>query len=327
MKAAYYETQGPARDVLTVGELDTPKAGVGEVLVRLQTSGINPSDVKARSGARPGGMPFPCIIPHSDGAGVIEAVGEGVDAARIDEKVWIWNGQWQRAFGTAAEFIALPADHAVPLPDNTSFEQGACLGIPALTAAHVVHVGGGRDASILINGANGTVGRLAVQFAAKTGARVIATTSDLTTTDRLKAWGAESVINYRDPDAAAQIVAANDGQGIDRIVEVELGANINMDAEVIAPLGRIVAFGSQLDMTPKIPFGALMFKNTTLTAAIVYLLSPEDRAAAVKRVTEALSEKWLDLPIDRVLPLADCALAHEIVESGARDGAVLLSMS
>jgi len=287
-------------------------------------SGVNPSDVKLRAGARPGGMPFARITPHSDGAGVIEAVGEGVTRRRMNERVWLWNAQWQRPFGTAAEYVALPADQAVALPDEVSFDQGACLGIPAVTAAHVVHQGGPVGNSVLVNGAGGTVGRLAVQFAARTGARVIATTGDLAMADGLRELGASHVLCYKDPEVASQIIAANGGQPIDRITEVELGANIAIDAEVIAPGGRIVAFGSQLDMNPQIPFGALMFKNVTLVAAIVYLLDPDDRARAVRAVNGAVEKGWLALGIDRVLPLAECALAHDLVARNVRSGAVLL---
>ncbi len=324
MKAVYYSEQGKASDVLSFGELETPVAKASEVLVRLETSAVNPSDVKARSGARPGGMPFPRIIPHSDGAGIIEAVGEGVDQSRVGERVWIWNGQWQRAFGTAAEKIGLPSAQAVELPENASFNQGACLGIPALTAAHAVHQGGEIGRSVLVNGANGTVGRLAVQFAARTGARVIATTESPGYADRLQEYGAKTVLSYKDPDVAAQILSANDGQMVDRITEVELCANIGFDAEVIAPQGRIVAFGSQLDMNPRIPFGQLMFKNVTLVAAIVYLLSQHDRAIAITNVNAAISEGWLDLPVDQVLSLSECVKAHDMVEAGQRDGAVIL---
>lgn len=326
MKAVWYKVQGKAADVLHFGEVETPTPGAGEVLVRVHASGVNPSDVKLRSGARPGGMPFPRIIPHSDGAGEIVAVGTGVDPARIGARVWLWNASWQRSDGTAAEFVALPSAQAVDLPDAASFAVGANLGIPATTAAHVVFQGGGNDRAILVNGANGTVGRLAVQFAARSGARVIATTSDLSAKDRLLGYGAAAVLDYSDPEIAAQVLSANNGAQVDRITEVELGANIALDAEVIAPGGRIVAFGSQLNMNPHIPFGQLMFKNVTLVAAIVYLLSPEDRAATNKRVNAGLSEGWLDVPIGVELPLADCAQAHDLVASGERDGGVILTI-
>lgn len=327
MKAAFYDVQGPADEVLQIGELETPTPGEGEVLVRLKTSGVNPSDVKMRAGLRPGGMPFPRIIPHSDGAGTVEAVGNGVDPAREGERVWIWNGQWQRPFGTATQFMAISADQAAPLPVGASFEIGAGLGIPAMTAAHVVHQGETNDRSILVNGANGTVGRLAVQFAAKTGAKVFATTGDLAAKDFLKSLGADHVFSYKDPEVGAQVLAVNSGEGIDRIAEVELCTNVGFDADVIAPHGRIVAYGSQLNMSPEIPFGALMFKNVTLVAALVYLLNPRDRAAAVNRVNNALSEGWLDVPIGNIFPLDDCAKAHDLVLSGARDGAVVLDCS
>lgn len=326
MKAIYYKEQGRADEVLVLGEVATPDPGPGEVLVRVHASGVNPSDVKLRSGARPGGMPFPLIIPHSDGAGEVVAVGGGVDATRIGQRVWLWNASWQRAEGTAAEFVALPEAQAVLLPETASFAVGANLGIPAMTAAHVVFQGGGQDSAILVNGANGTVGRLAVQFAAQSGARVIATTSDLKATERLKDYGAAAVLDYRDPDIAAQVLSANGGAPVSRITEVELGANIALDAEVIAPGGRIVAFGSQLDMTPEIPFGQLMFKNVTLVAAIVYLLSDADRKAAIGRITDALENGALDVPIGAELPLQDCAKAHDLVETGARDGGVVLTL-
>lgn len=327
MKAVYYTEMGPAKQVLTLDEVETPVAADGEVLVRLATSGVNPSDAKLCAGMRPGGMPFSRIIPHSDGAGSIEAVGAGVDPARVGEPVWIWNGQWQRANGTAAEYISLPSQQAVSLPSRVDMAVGASLGIPAVTAAHVVHQGEGTPNSILVNGANGTVGRLAVQFAAKTGANVIATTGDLSDADRLKDLGAQHVVSYRDPEVAKQIIAANDGAFVDHIAEVEFGANIGFDAEVIAPHGRIVAYGSQLNMSPIMPFGALMFKNVTLVAALVYLLNDADRQAATQRVNAALAEGWLNVPVDRVYDFADCAAAHEAVLSGARDGSVVISCS
>ena len=178
MRAITYTRFGPASEVLTLQDLPTPSPNAGEVLVRLAVSGVNPSDVKARAGGRPGVTepPFPTIVPHSDGAGVIEAVGEGVDSSRVGERVWIWNGQWQRAFGTAAEYIALPSGQAVTLPEKTSFHEGAVLGIPGLTATHAV-LGGGSVAgqTVLISGGAGTVGRLAVQVAKASGAHVLAT--------------------------------------------------------------------------------------------------------------------------------------------------------
>ena len=280
MRAITYTEFGPASDVLTLENLPTPAPAAGEVLVRLATSGVNPSDVKARAGGRPGVTkpPFPKIIPHSDGAGHIEAVGEGVDASRVGQRVWIWNGQWKRAFGTAADYITLPAEQAVPLPEQTSFEQGAVLGIPGLTATHAV-LGGGPVAGqkLLISGGAGTVGHLAIQVAKASGAEVIATARGTDGVKAAQAAGADHVFDYSDADLADQILAATAGQLIDRIVEVEFGKNSDTNAAVIAENGTIAAFGSALDMAPVMPFYPLMFKAVTLDLVLVYLLTKSQR--------------------------------------------------
>src|SRR5262245_8357606 len=191
MRAAYYEKNGPARDVLSLGEVDTPKPGPGEVRVRLRTSGVNPSDVKSREG-RTRKIAFPRVIPHSDGAGDIDMVGEGVPASRVGERVWVWNGQWKRPFGTCAEYIVLPAAFAVKLPAHIGYEAGACLGIPAMTAYHAVAVAGANAAStILVTGGAGGVGHYAIQFAKARGAVVIATISSDEKAKLARAAGAD----------------------------------------------------------------------------------------------------------------------------------------
>ncbi|MGJ8622077.1 MAG: NADPH:quinone reductase [Yoonia sp.] len=329
MRAITYSAFGPAAEVLSLTDLPTPDPAAGEVLVRLETSGVNPSDIRARAGGRPGVTepPFPVIIPHSDGAGVIVAVGDGVDDARIGERVWIWNGQWQRAFGTAAEYIALPAAQAVRLPDNTSFAQGAVLGIPALTAVHTV-LGAGPVAGkrVLVSGGGGTVGYLAVQVAAAFGAHVIATCGNDADMAAAKAAGAQAVLNYRSDTLAQDILDATGGALIDHAVEVEFGQNIPMLTEVIAAGGRIVAYGSAKEMTPTLPFYPLMFKAVSLDLALVYLLNDAQRATAIGHLTTLLESDRLDLRIAQTLPLQDCAKAHDIVASGDRNGAIILTM-
>lgn len=328
MRAITYDRFGPAAEVLTLGELPTPDPAPGEVLVRLHCSGVNPSDVKARAGGRPGvtAPPFPTIIPHSDGAGVIEAVGDGVDAGRVGQRVWVWNGQWQRAFGTAAEYIALPAVQAVPLAEAVSFAQGATLGIPGLTAAHVV-LGGGPVAgkTLLISGGAGTVGHLAVQIAAHAGARVIATARGAGL-EAARAAGAEVALDYTAPDLAEQVLAANNGAPVDQIIEVEFGANLAVDTAVIAENGRIVAYGSAREMTPALPFYPLMFKAVTLEMALVYLLPEVQRAQAIAHLDAALAAGALVSRVAQVLPLEACAAAHEAVAEGNRAGAILLEI-
>ncbi|MEP1964313.1 NADPH:quinone reductase [Tateyamaria sp.] len=329
MQVISYSTFGPAADVLHLKEMPTPTPEAGEVVVRLAFSGVNPSDVKARAGARPGVTKpaFDTIIPHSDGAGVIEAVGAGISPDRIGTRVWVWNGQWQRAFGTAATHICLPAEQAVPLPGAVSLETGAILGIPGLTACHAVFGGGDiAGKTVLVQGGAGTVGLLAVQLAKWGGARVIATARGDGINAEQKA-GADAVLDYTQADLGAAILAANGDTPVDRIIEVEFGINAAVDAEVIAANGTIAAYGSAKDMTPVMPFGPMLFKAVTIDVILIYLLPAAQRAQAVTRLHDALQAGALTCPVDRVFALEDCAAAHVAVEAGTRAGAVLVDVS
>lgn len=324
MKAVTWRGFGPAREVLQIEDLAVPIPTPGEVLVRVAFSGVNPSDCKARGGARPGVTkpPFEVIVPHSDGAGVIEAVGEGVDAARVGERVWLWNGQWQRPFGTCAEYIAVPAAQAIALPDGVPLEDGAVIGIPGLTAAQTVFGGGDvTGQTVLVSGGGGSVGFLAVQLAAWGGATVIATcgTRDM---DRVKAAGAAHVFDYASPTLAADILAVCDG--LDRAVEVELGPNLLLLAEVMKPLGTIAAYGSAKDMAPEMPFGPMLFKALKLDISLIYILPLAERAAAIARLHGAFADGALKLDAPNVFALEEAAAAHEMVEDGGRTGAVLV---
>lgn len=329
MQAITYATFGPARDVLQLAKMDSAEPQAGEVRVRMAFSGVNPSDVKARAGSRPGVTkpPFPTIIPHSDGSGVIEAVGAGVDEARVGQNVWLWNGQWQRPSGTAATHITLPAHQAVPLPDGVSLETGAILGIPGLTACHAVFGAGAvAGETVLVQGGAGTVGLLAVQLAKWGGARVIATCS-ARDHDRVVRAGADVVLAYGADDLPGAVLAANDGKPVEHIVEVEFGHNIAMDAEIIAPNGRIAAYGSAKDMAPVLPFGPLLFKAVNIDILLIYLLENGPRDMAITRLHDALSEGALHCPVQQVFPLAETAAAHEAVEAGGRTGAILIDCS
>jgi NADPH2:quinone reductase len=325
MRAITYSNLGEAKDVLNLQNLNDIAPQAGEVRVALTFSGVNPSDVKSRRG-RPGleRPAFETVIPHSDGAGVIEAVGDGVDKARIGQRVWIWNGQWQRAHGTAASHITLPADMAVPLPDAVSFETGAILGIPGLTAAQAVFGGGDiAGQTVLIQGGAGTVGLLAVQLAKWGGAKVISTCSPRDM-DRVKAAGAESVLDYSADDLAAQIIAANDGEFIPTIVEVEFGINVDLDTQVIAPNGRLAAYGAAKNFEPNLPFIPLLFKAVTIDIILVYLLPKPERDAMIAKLHSALDAGALSCPVERIYPLEECIAAHEAVEAGGRVGAILV---
>ena len=316
MRAVSYTRFGAPGDVLELSDVDTPAPSAGEVLVRLHVSGVNPSDAKARAGNRPGVTKpaYPRIIPHSDGAGVIAAVGAGVNPGRIGQRVWVWNGQWQRSHGTAAEFIALPAEQAVPLPEGVSFDVGATLGIPGLTAAQTVF--GGGDVA---------VGQNAVQLAHAAGAEVIATCS-APAMERVRAAGARHVFDYADPDLAAQIMAATAGRGVARAIEVEFGQNAALLAEVMAPNGTIAAYGSGKDMAPTLPFGPYLFKALKIDITLIYILPWPAREAAIARLHAALEAGTLRPEIAMRLPLADCASAHEAVMTPGRAGAVLLEI-
>lgn len=329
MRIISYESFGKASDVLRLSEQDLPVPQPGEVCVELVYSGVNPSDVKARAGSRPGitKPPFPRIVPHSDGAGVITAVGPGVETARIGERVWIWNGQWQRAFGTAASHIILPDEQTVALPDKVSLETGAILGIPGLTAAHTVFGGGDIDGqTIVIHGGAGTVGYLAIQLAKWGGAKVIATARGASMA-RCTSAGADVVIDYKTDDLADKILAANAGHLVPRIVEVEFGQNIETDTTIIAPNGTIAVYGSALKMTPTLPFYPLLFKAVTIDIVLIYLLRKAERMHAIDKLHGALADGALDCPVEGIFCLKDAALAHEAVEAGGRAGAVLIDVT
>lgn len=330
MRAITYDRFGPASDVLSLSDLPTPSPARGEVLVRLAFSGVNPSDVKARAGSRPGVTKpaFPQIIPHSDGSGVIDAVGDGVDSARIGERVWLWNAQWQRPFGSAATHIALPAEQAAPLPEGIDLEAGATLGIPGLTAAQTVFGGGDiKGKTLLISGGGGSVGHLAIQLAVWGGANVIATASPGQSTKDSRAAGASTVLDYRSPSLAADILAANNGAFIDRAIECELGPNLNLLSEVMAPLSTIAAYGSAANMAPEIPFGPMLFKALKIDITLIYILPLEERRQRIAQLHSALTQGALTSRIHATYSLSDCAQAHLAVEAAGRHGAILLDCS
>ena len=328
MKAVGYSVFGTAADVLTSVDLPTPSPESGQVLVRVMRSGVNPSDVKARAGTRPGVTrpAFETVIPHSDGSGIIEAVGDGVDPRRIGERVWIWNGQWQRAYGTAADYIALDATQAVQMPAEMSFDTGATLGIPGLTAAHCVFGGGDiAGQTLLISGAAGAVAHNAVQLAKWGGAKVVATASP-DGFERVRAAGADVVFDYRSPDLALQINEYMQGTGVDRAVEVEFGRNADLLGQVVKTNGSIAAYGSALDMSPSFSFGAYLFRAITLDIVLIYCLPWEQRKIAIEQLHTAFAAGSLRPDIHAHYGLSDCHAAHAAVEAGKRSGAVLLQI-
>src|SRR5215510_7449761 len=326
MRAAYYETNGAARDVLRVDEVETPRPGRGEVRVRLAVSGVNPSDVKSRAGVTRK-IAFPRVIPHSDGAGEIEAVGEGVPASRVGERVWIWNGQWRRPFGTAAQSITLPAEQAVPLPKNITVEAGACLGIPAYTAYQaVVLTGIGDGATVLIAAGAGAVGHYAIQFAKKQKATVITTVSSPEKAALAKQAGADHTIDYKREDVGERVMALTGKRGADAVIEMDLGANAKLLPGVLKPEGVVAIYGSG---TPEVtvPFQFLLQNSIDLKFFLVYLMPAELRARATADITRMLERGELIHNVAQTFALGDIAAAHEAVESGKILGNVVVKTS
>lgn len=326
MRAAWYERTGPAAEVLELGALPIPEPGPGEVRVRIHASGVNPSDTKRRAGWIGLEMRHRRVVPHSDGAGVIEAVGKGVGTERIGERVWVWNAQGgERAFGTAAERVTIPAGQAVALPEGVPFETGAGLGVPGCTAHYAV-LGDGPvgDRTVLVHGGAGAVGHLAVQLAALGGARVIATTSSEAKAAVARGGGAGTVIDYRREDVVARVLALTGAAGVDRIIEVDLAANLQTDLAILREGGTIASYSSTSDPTPELPYYSLAFRDARIHFVQGFLLPPAARRAAARDLTMWLAAGQLEVRIDGSFPLERIAAAHERLESGATVGKVVV---
>lgn len=329
MQAAWYEQNGPAIDVLKVGEWPTPTPGPGEVLVRVHSSGVNPSDVKSRAGRPP---IAPKIIPHSDGAGVIEAIGPGVQAARIGQRVWLWNGQWQRALGTCATHIALPSNQAVVLPDNMTFDQGACLGIPALTAYEAIRwaqqLGGDLSGqTLLVIGAANNVGAYVVQMAKQVGAQVIGTVGSTAKAELAMTLGVDHVIDYKQVDVAQAVRDLTNNRGVDVIIDMDLSG---MDALVcggaLAAHGTVVCYGSNAMNEVTLTFKTWLYLSVTLKLFLVYDLTAQQRDAAIAGLNLQLQQdQWTHVVGER-FGLSQVALAHETVEKGLSLGNVVVTL-
>lgn len=327
MKTIWFESFGPAVDVLKIGDQPKPEPGEGEVLVKLKTSGPNPSDVKKRNASFPNLLDGGHIIPHSDGAGIIEAVGAGVPASRIGERVWIYQAQYGRRFGTAAEYVAIASERAPTLPDEASFEVGACLGIPVMTAHRCVFSGGDvTGQTLLVTGGAGRVGYYAIQWASMAGATVIATASNEKDKAACLEAGAHHVVNHREESWPQDVLAYTKGEKVDRVVEVEFATNIENVLEVIRIGGTVATYSSGSNLNPVIPFYRMMFMDLTVYMAIVYAMPEEAKEHAIKDINAALKAGTLKHRIADVLPMDECAKAHELVEGGSIRGCVVVAI-
>jgi NADPH:quinone reductase len=324
MRAAWYEKQGPPRDVLMVGEMPTPEPGPGELRIRIAASGVNPGDVKKRQDTFGIGMAYPRVIPHNDGAGHVDKLGAGVSPEWLGRRVWCFGAQSYRPFGTAAEFTVVPVEKTAPLPDSVSMEQGACLGIPGITAHRSVHVAGPvKGRTVLIQGAAGSVGICAVQLAHFAGATVIGTVRSSGDEAAAKAAGADHVF-AADKDLATRVRSVSP-DGVDHIVEVAFGANIETDTDLLKPDGSIAAYATNNPAAP-IPFWQLVFKNSRIFFLGSDDFPPEAKSAGARDINAALEAGWSGFEIAEKVPLAEIARAHELVEHPTKRARIVVTI-
>ncbi|KGJ71744.1 NADPH:quinone reductase [Cryobacterium roopkundense] len=327
----YTRTGGPS--VLHVVERPIPTPGAGEVRVSVRVSGVNPTDWKSRQGAAPGlPLAFPEIVPNQDGAGIIDAIGSGVEGLAVGQRVWIWEAAWQRANGTAQQFVVLPASHTVPLPDEASFDLGASLGIPALTAHRCLTIsalGSNRLApgalggvTVLVAGGAGAVGHAAIQLARWAGATVITTVSSAAKEALVRAAGAHHVVHYRTQDAAASVRALAPN-GVDIVVEVAAAENSEWTANVMAPNGVVAIYSDNGGSQVTLPIRAHMVTNTRIQFVLVYTVDPVSKARAVADVSAAVTDGALSVGESGGLPLHRFALDRTDAAHAAVQAAVI----
>jgi NADPH:quinone reductase len=325
VRAVWYESTGPAAEVLTFGEMATPVAGPGEVRVRLEASGVNPADVGRRGGSYRA-MEFSRVIPNSDGAGIIDQLGEGVTRLKLGQRVWLFNGQRNgRAFGTAAEYIALAGHLVTPLPDNLPFAAGATLGIPAMTAWSCLFCDGPIvGQTVLVTGGAGAVGHYAVQLAKWGGARVIATVSSAVKGEQARLAGADLVVNYKTDDVVAQAMAFTDKRGVDRVVDVDFGGNVATTLKLMAMNSTIAVYATNGNRNPVVPMRELMEKCISLRTLVLFALPPPLLAAAQADITKWLAAGTRIHNIAGQFALSDTAQAHLAVEKGDKIGTMIV---
>lgn len=326
MFAGWYEHTGPAHEVLKTGETATPEPGAGEVLVRLHASGINPSDYKKRGNTK---IPaeFPRVIPHSDGAGIVTEVGPDVTGLSRGQRVWVFNAQWKRPFGTAAEYVALPATQVRPLDTQTSFAEGACLGIPAMTGCRAIFMDGPvRNKIVYVPAATGRVGAYALQFAKWGGARTIASVSSAEKAQIARQLGADVVINRSEQDIVEAILAETDGYGVDRVAEVEFGGNMDINAQILAQDGVIASYASANVPKASITVSPRRARNMSIHFVFVYMLNRQAIEDTCAHIAAAESDRALQHRIAATFPLPQIADAHEAAANQSGTGHVVLTI-
>ncbi|BAZ17794.1 oxidoreductase, zinc-binding dehydrogenase family protein [Calothrix sp. NIES-4071] len=329
MQAAWYEELGSAQDVIRYGQIEIPTVGANEVLVRVHASGVNPSDTKRRGGWGGGKMEYSRVIPHNDGAGIIEQVGEGVSPNRIGERVWIYEAQQGRPYGTAAEYVVVPSNQAILLPANTSFAEGACLGVPAMTAHRTVFADGDVEGQIiLVTGGAGAVGNYAVQWAKWGGATVITTISRPEQAEIAKKAGADYIINYKTEDVVQRIQEiTGQERGINRIVDVSFNTNVDLADAVVCNNGAIAFYAGNASDRASIPLISFMLRNITIHAILVYTMPEVAKQTAARDINTALSGGALKHNIAKTFTLSQVAEAHEAQDSGKMIGKAIIEIN
>ena len=325
MKAVWYTRQGVPSEVMQFGEQPTPHAGAGEVRVQLRASGVNPADSN-RCVGRTYAMEGPLVIPNSDGSGVVDEVGAGVDATWLGRRVWLYNGQRAgRLLGTAAEYIALDVDLVSELPDNTSFIEGACLGIPCMTAHRCVTLGGDlAGKNVLVTGGAGAVGHYAIQWAKRFGARVIATVSSPEKATHAATAGADLTVDYRRDDVVAQVREFTAGAGVHHVVDVDFGGNLTVTLQLILPNGSIAYYATRGNVSPILPAPEVMRRNVTIYGVLLNGAPHAARRRAQSDIVQWLREGGMIHTVSAVYPLARTADAHTAVEYAPKHGTIVV---
>ncbi|MEM9667345.1 MAG: NADPH:quinone reductase [Pseudomonadota bacterium] len=327
MKAAIYRKIGPAADVLEIVDWDMPKPAPGQVLVKLYASGVNPTDTKTRAGIFPIQGAWSHVLPHHDGAGIIEAVGTGVSEDRVGQRVWLHSVQWDEGEGTAAEYAVCPDEKAIPLSEEISFEAGATFGVPLLTAYHAVTMDGPVPGkTLLVQGGAGAVGNYAIQIAKRKGATVIATVSSSAKAKAALNAGADHVINYLDEDIVKRVSEITDGVGVDHIVEVNLSENATVLPRVLKNGGFVAAYGSDA-FSADFPMVEAVIQQIRLGFFIVFMLPGDVLRNATIDLTSMLSNGEIEAPIHQCFPLMEIAKAHEAVDAKSTIGNVVVTLN
>lgn len=327
MRAAYYSKSGPAHKVIQFGEFDTPRPGPDEVLVRVNISGVNPSDIKSRTTSFARVKDLLPLIPHTDGAGIVEEVGSNVQSLKSGDRVWIGFAMWRGSNGTCAEYVSVPENFVFRLPDNTSFQIGACAGVPVLTAMHALSIGPEvNEKSVLITGGATAVGNYAIQFAKRSGARVLTTVGDTSKAETASSAGADETILYKQENLVERINQLTDGQGVDYLVDMDMSYYAPLYPSIVAQNGFIVVYGSNYHTTDGVQTHAFFMKGLTLKGFLLWNLPDELVRRLGESTTSLFTENTLKHNIGAIYPFLESAEAQDVVEHGKVSGNVVIQI-